>query len=94
MTDNNNKYPVSAAKVNELLKYIDILVDGEFDATEKLYEYDTPDGFYGSIGSGNQKIWDVPNMDYRYMKDIVGLKLDSKNNLIYLEKEGDIDVNN
>lgn len=33
-------------------------------------------------------------MDYRYMKDIVGLKLDSKNNLIYLEKEGDIDVNN
>ena len=66
----------------------------EFDATEKLYEYDTPDGFYGSIGSGNQKIWDVPNMDYRYMRDIIGLKLDSKNNLIYLEKEGDIDVNN
>ena len=94
MTDNNNKYPVSTAKINELLKYIDILVDGEFDATEKLYEYDTPDGFYGSIGSGNQKIWDVPNMDYRYMRDIIGLKLDSKNNLIYLEKEGDIDVNN
>ena len=46
MTDNNNKYPVSAAKVNELLKYIDILVDGEFDATEKLYEYDTTDEFY------------------------------------------------
>ena len=86
MNDNNNKYPVPVDKMNELLKYIDILVDGEFDATEKLYQHDTPDGFYGSIGSGNQKVWDVPNMDYRYMRDIIGLKLDKNNNLVYLEK--------
>ena len=84
MTDNNNKYPISHKKVEELLKYIDILVDGEFDANEKLYKHDTPDGFYGSIGSGNQKVWDIPNMDYRYMRNIKGLKLDSKNNLIYV----------
>lgn len=89
MTDNNNKYPISSKKVNELLQYIDILVDGEFDATEKLYKNETPDGFYGSIGSGNQKVWDVPNMDYRYMRDIDGLKLDSKNNLVYLERRTD-----
>ena len=89
MTDNNNKYPISSKKVDELLQYIDILVDGEFDATEKLYKNETPDGFYGSIGSGNQKVWDVPNMDYRYMRDIDGLKLDSKNNLVYLERRTD-----
>ena len=93
LNDNNNKYPISVIKVNELLKYIDILIDGEFDATQKLYEYDTPDGFYGSIGSGNQKIWDIPNMNYRYMKDIKGLKLDNKNNLVYLEK-GETDESN
>ena len=69
------------------------MIDGEFDATQKLYEYDTPDGFYGSIGSGNQKIWDIPNMNYRYMKDIKGLKLDNKNNLVYLEK-GETDESN
>ena len=45
MTDNNNKYPVSAAKINELLKYIDILVDGEFDATEN----NDGDGFGPSV---------------------------------------------
>ena len=86
MNDNNNKYPVPVDKMNELLKYIDILVDGEFDATEKLYKYDTPDGFYGSIGKRKKKVWDVPNMDYRYMRDIIGLKLDKNNNLVYLEK--------
>lgn len=86
LNDNNNKYPVPVNKIDELLKYIDILVDGEFDATQKLYKSDASDGFYGSIGSGNQKIWDIPNMNYKYMKDIEGLKLDDKNNLIYLKK--------
>lgn len=87
MTDNNNKYPISHKKFEELIKYLDIIVDGEFDATEKLYVEEAGDGFYSSIGSGNQKIWDVPNMDYRYMRDVKGLKLDSVDNLIYLERK-------
>ena len=87
MTDNNNKYPISFKKINELLKYIDILVDGEFDATERLYKDEASDGFYGSIGSGNQKIWDIPNMDFRYMRDIKGLKLNENGDLIYEDRK-------
>lgn len=90
-TDNNNKYPIDPKKVEELLKYIDILVDGEFDATQKLYKNDNYDGFYGSIGSGNQRVWDIPNMNYKYMRDITGLKIDPNDFLIYLE--GDKDEN-
>lgn len=90
MSDNNNKYPIDTNKVLELLKYLDIVVDGEFNPEEKLYCDDCTDGFYGSIGSGNQKIWDVHNMDYRYMRDIRGITLGDNNNLIFLEKEKEI----
>ena len=91
MTDNNNKYPIASFKINELLQYIDILIDGEYDATERLYKDEATDGFYGSVGSGNQKVWDVPNMDFRYMRDINGLKINKYNYLIYSEikKEND-----
>ena len=85
MTDNNNKYPIASFKINELLQYIDILIDGEYDATERLYKDEATDGFYGSVGSGNQKVWDVPNMDFRYMRDINGLKINKYNYLIYSE---------
>ena len=91
MSDNNNKYPIASFKINELLQYIDILIDGEYDATERLYKDEATDGFYGSVGSGNQKVWDVPNMDFRYMRDINGLKINKYNYLIYSEikKEND-----
>lgn len=91
MSDNNNKYPITSFKMKELLQYIDILIDGEYDATERLYKDEATDGFYGSVGSGNQKVWDVPNMDFRYMRDINGLKINEYNHLIYSEikKEND-----
>ena len=85
MTDNNNKYPISPSKFEELIKYIDIVVDGEYDPKQRLYVDEKTDGFYGSVGSGNQKIWDVNEMEYRYMKDIKGLRLRENNTLEYIE---------
>lgn len=41
------------------LKAIDILVDGEYIAEEKIYDEDIQDGFHNAVGSGNQIIWDV-----------------------------------
>lgn len=87
MSDNNNKYPISTKKLNELLQYIDILVDGEFDPNQCLYNEEAHDGFLSSIGSGNQKIWDVNNMNFEYMKDLKGLTLDVNNNLRFIKKE-------
>ena len=87
MSDNNNKYPISTKKLNELLQYIDILVDGEFDPNQCLYNEEAQDGFLSSIGSGNQKIWDVNNMNFEYMKNLKGLTLDVNNNLRFIKKE-------
>lgn len=85
MTDNNNKYPISPSKFEELLQYVDIVVDGEYDPKQRLYIDEEADGFYGSVGSGNQKIWDIKEMEYRYMKDIKGLRLRENNSLEYIE---------
>lgn len=73
--------------VNELMQYIDIVIDGDFKQEEKLYINNTYDGLYGSVGSGNQKIWDIKNKYKQYMKDLEGIKLDDNNNLIYILKE-------
>lgn len=83
--NNNIKHPIDKDKILELVKYVDIVVDGEFDATERLYKNNSSDGFYGSIGSGNQKVWDTHAMTYESMRDITGLKLDENNELVYLK---------
>lgn len=83
----------------ELLKYLDIVVDGEFKQEECLYQQDLGDGMLSSIGSGNQMILDIKearetscnenlNVIIGYkMKDLVGLyiKPDS-NDLVYITK--------
>lgn len=90
MDDNNMKYYLGYPKgfelFNELIKYIDIIVDEEFDPNEKLYIDDCSDGFLGSIGSGNQKIWNTHNMKYEYMRDLKNIELDKDNELIFIKK--------
>ena len=73
----------------ELMKYIDIVIDGDFRIEEKLYIDDIYDGLYGSVGSGNQCIWDIKNNRKEYMRNLKGIKLDNNNNLIYIMKEED-----
>ena len=89
MSDNNNKYPISTKKIDELLKYIDIVVDGEFDPEQCLYNEEAKDGFFSSIGSGNQKIWNVHDMNFEYMKNLNELYLDENDTLIFLNKKED-----
>lgn len=89
MSDNNNKYPISTKKIDELLKYIDIVVDGEFDPEQCLYNEEAEDGFFSSIGSGNQKIWNVHDMNFEYMKNLNELYLDENDTLIFLNKKED-----
>lgn len=73
-----------------LLNNIDMLVDGEFKMEQRLYRPKAADGFFSSIGSANQTIWDVRTLHrdgttisgYR-MGDVNGMKLDRNNDLVY-----------
>ena len=82
----------------KLLKYIDILVDGPYDESQRLYKENQEDGFLNSVGSGNQVIWDIRDhirtgnpLEGHFMKDLCGLCISSrdgdKNNLLYILKE-------
>lgn len=78
-----------------LMNSIDILVDGEFQEENKLYIHDQSDGLFGSVGSGNQIIWDVKA--YHESKRIVGqkmfnltaLQLNEHNELMFTVKNKD-----
>lgn len=72
-----------------LPNYVDIIIDGAFDPTQKLYINDSYDGLYGSVGSGNQCIWDMNKKIKVSMKELQGIKLTDDNELIYIYKEGD-----
>jgi organic radical activating enzyme len=68
-------------KMLELLKNIDMIVDGQYIASERLYQEDAEDGAYNSIGSGNQIVWDLKH--WRDSKDIV-IQGQSMKNIIAL----------
>lgn len=85
----------------ELLKYLDMLVDGEFKQDECLYQQELGDGMLSSIGSGNQIIWDIKLTNDNTNKNVIptyfGYRLDElvglyikpdTNDLVYITKEG------
>lgn len=41
-----------------LLHNIDMLIDGKYDETQRIYDESTGDGLHDAVGSGNQIIWD------------------------------------
>lgn len=72
----------------ELLNNLDIVIDGEFKEEEKMYKEYEGDGTFSSVGSGNQIIWDIPNMKGVHLRDIEYLAINPSNNkLYYIEKE-------
>ena len=84
----------------ELLKHLDILVDGEFKQNECLYQEELGDGMLSSIGSGNQIIWDIkltndnkneniiPTYFGYKLEELVGLYIKpDTNDLVYITKE-------
>lgn len=84
-----------AEKMWELIRHLDIIVDGEYKQEERLYQQELGDGMLSSIGSGNQRVWDIKAMNERAiaisryaMRDLAGLyiKPDTKD-LVYITKE-------
>lgn len=74
-------------ELNPLLEYIDILVDGPYTPKEHIYVPDMIDGFYGTIGSGNQIVWDVNRNKGYESRKLAGLILERSNKLTYMVKE-------
>jgi organic radical activating enzyme len=92
-------YPLDKIDKNkwyELFKYIDMVVDGQFLISQKLYQEDAQDGLLSSIGSGNQSIWDIKyynkthNHKHYYMKDIQKLRLTKFDNNLIFELKGEL----
>jgi organic radical activating enzyme len=78
-------------EIYELLKYIDMVVDGQFKEEERLWDGSKEDGLISSVGSGNQIIWDIRNNLGYSMRDLKGIKLAKNNDLIYLAKNKNIE---
>jgi organic radical activating enzyme len=83
-------------KMKELLKYVDIIVDGQFKIEEKLWDGTKEDGLLSSVGSGNQIIWNIP-YGYGYsMRDINRLEIriyeSNKNVLRYYLKNSENEI--
>lgn len=57
-------------EIFELLNYVDIVIDGEYQESERLWDGSKEDGFLSSIGSGNQIVWDIKNKIGFAMRDI------------------------
>ena len=79
----------------ELTHHLDIIVDGEYKQEERLYQQELGDGMLYSIGSGNQRVWDIKAMNEgaiaisRYaMRDLAGLYIKpDTNDLVYITKK-------
>jgi hypothetical protein len=70
-----NITPIVKQNFIELLKYVDIVVDGQFKIEEKLWDGTKEDGLISSIGSGNQIVWDIKTKHGYRMKDLGLLQL-------------------
>lgn len=83
-----------AKNIYQLTHYVDIIVDGEYKQEERLYQQELEDGLMSSIGSGNQRVWDIKAMNdgdvyiSRYaMRDLAGLYIKpDTNDLVYITK--------
>lgn len=78
---------VGKDKVTELLKYVDIIVDGEYREEERLWDGAKGDGLISSIGSGNQTVWDIRKRRGFEMKDIDALYFSNNDDLLYILKD-------
>ena len=86
-----NKIPVS--KWIALLENIDMIVDGPFIQEQRMYQENASDGFLSSIGSGNQRIWDIRFFNKYHqlrgyaMKALTKIQLGLNDDLIYYVKQ-------
>lgn len=60
----------------ELLRYVDIIVDGEYKAEESLLAFNSKNTARNFVGSGNQIVWEISPVVYGFaLKDINNLSL-------------------
>lgn len=61
--------------IKKILKYIDIVIDGEFIQEMKLWDVDSSNTAQNFIGSGNQVLWDIKNNKGYCLNDIDNVSL-------------------
>lgn len=50
---------IKKKRIIKLIKRIDLLVDGMYDSSQRIYDESLADGLHDAIGSANQIIWDL-----------------------------------
>lgn len=86
--------PLDKQSLKRFLNNIDILIDGEYDPTMRIYNESLNDGLHNAVGSANQVIWDIrdfrktgsPLIGYR-AGDLSGISVDESGELIYYLKD-------
>lgn len=71
----NLKKIIVDPNIKEILKYIDIIIDGEFIQEEKLWDINSLNVAQNFIGSGNQVLWDIKSNKGYYLRDINNVDL-------------------
>lgn len=73
------------------LRAVDILVDGEYDYTKRIYDESCKDGFHDAIGSSNQIIWDLRTWRQRNCSEpIYGQRCDNVIQLAIRESDNSL----
>lgn len=86
----NNKL-INKDKICELIQFVDIIIDGEFIESEKIWNGVNNSSTSSFIGSGNQIVWNLEDKKHIYgykCSNIEFLYLTSDNKLIYDLKNG------
>ena len=87
---------INDSKFKELINYIDMIIDGPFVEAKKIYnDIDYEDGFYNTIGSANQFIWDVrrynlgetDSIEGIAAGDLVSMALNKNKNVNFITKD-------
>lgn len=89
LNDKSNSY-----KFNHILPYVDIIIDGKYDESERIYREDFGDGFTDAIGSGNQIVWDINQQSKEikgfYARDLSGIYVSKNNSLKFITKNNQV----
>ena len=79
----SNSESPDSVHFHNLMKYVDMIVDGEYDYTKRLYNENKNDGLLNSIGSGNQTVWYKTSCSDHII--FTGYKMDNIKSLSYDE---------
>jgi organic radical activating enzyme len=78
----------SNSDMSRLLNNIDIIIDGEYDASQRIWDDSKAgDGLHDVIGSGNQRICDMANGIAIKAGNIESWKIDKEHRVIFVRKK-------